>query len=226
VNYQLVSFDLDGTLVDTASEIAEAANLALESHGIARRPVLEITHLVGAGIHSLMTRLLARCLAEQPELAGSVTLEQMLVTLDGHYARTTGTMAELYPGAVQALERLRAADVRVACVTNKEFRHAERVLQVTGLTPYFDLIIGGDSLAEKKPHASVLHHVMAEFGSTPARTAHVGDSAIDVQAARNAGVSAWAVPYGYNSGVPISTASPDRLFQSLPEVADHVLGRA
>lgn len=223
MRYELISFDLDGTLVDTASEIAEAANRALQSHGIARRPVAEITLLIGAGTRELMLKLLARCFLEQPELAARVQPGDVLASMDEHYAITTGTSAVPYPGCRDALADIQAIGVRLACVTNKELRHARRVLEVNRLQGYFDLVIGGDSLEHKKPHASVLRHVAQQLGVDMTRVAHVGDSAIDVQAARNAGVAAWAVPYGYNAGAPIADAQPDLLFNSLPLVADHVL---
>ena len=223
MRYELISFDLDGTLVDTASEIAEAANRALDAHGIARRPVAEITLLIGAGTRELMLKLLARCFLEQPALAERVRTGDVLSSMDEHYAMTTGTSAVPYGGCHEALADIKTIGVRLACVTNKESRHARRVLEAAQLHGYFDLVIGGDSLNEKKPHASVLHHVAAHFGVATARVAHVGDSSIDVQAARNAGVAAWAVPYGYNAGVPVAQAHPDRLFDSLPQVAAHVL---
>ena len=223
--YQLVCFDLDGTLVDTASEIAEAANCALAAHGIPRRPVAEITMLIGAGTRELMLKLLAQCYLADPALASRTRVEDVLASMDEHYAITTGTSAVPYGGCCDALRRLRAAGVHLACVTNKELRHAIRVLKATGLDSYFELVIGGDSLPEKKPHASVLQHVARSIGVSTQRTAHIGDSAIDVAAARNAGVAAWAVPYGYNAGVPISDAAPDRIFASLSQAADLVLGQ-
>ena len=223
MHYDLISFDLDGTLVDTASEIAEAVNLALQVHGFDHRPVAEITLLIGAGTADLMRRLFERLVQEQPALAAGVHLPALLHTLERCYASTTGTLARPYAGCEQALDDLRAAGLRLACVTNKEMRHAQAVLRATRLDAWFDLTIGGDSLPQKKPDARVLQHVAMALGVSTAHTAHVGDSSTDVLAARNAGVTAWAVPYGYNAGRPIEEARPDRVFQTLGEVAAHVL---
>lgn len=223
VHHDLVSFDLDGTLVDTAAEIAEAACRALEDHGIARRPVPEIVAFIGHGTRELILRLLERVFQEQPGLAATVRAAEVLARMDHHYALTTGTSAAPYPGVVAALRRLDAAGVKLACVTNKESRHAHRMLEVTGLDTCFALTIGGDTLPQKKPDPSVLQYVVGALGGERSRAAHVGDSSIDVQAARNAGVAAWAVPYGYNGGAPISAANPDRLFAGIPEVAEFVL---
>lgn len=223
--FDIVSFDLDGTLVDTAAEIAEAANRALQDHGIARRPTEDITLLIGAGTRELMMRLLAQVMLEDSALVHVLSIDAVMASFEHHYAATAGTTARPYTGCVEALTALKAAGVRLACVTNKESRYAKRVLDQTQLADYFELLIGGDTLPEKKPHPSVLRHVAEVLGSTTARMAHVGDSHVDVEAARNAGVAVWAVPYGYNAGVPIAEAGPQRIFDSLGEVASHVLAQ-
>ena len=222
--YGLVSFDLDGTLVDTAGEIAEAANRALEAHGLPRQPVPELTLLIGHGAHALMRKLLQRVGPLRATQLPPLDIDAVLASFDRHYTDTTGTLGAPYPGAATTLRRLRQAGVLVACVTNKEARHTHTLLQCHGMAQAFDIVVGGDTLAQKKPHPSVLQHVAAACGVALDAVAHVGDSATDVQAARNAGVAAWAVPWGYNAGEPITTAAPDRIFLSLPEVADHVLG--
>ena len=225
MHYDIISFDLDGTLVNTAGEIAKAANQALASHGIAPRPAEEITQLIGAGTRELMIRLLARVFLEQPALLDRVRTDAVLRSLDTHYAITTGTGSTPYAGAHDMLARLKAAGLRLACTTNKELRHARRLLEVHRLSSFFDLVIGGDSLAFKKPDARVLRHVVATLAGDRRRTAHLGDSHTDVMAARSAGVEAWAVPHGYNAGLPIEASLPDHLFPDLHAVADHALRR-
>ena len=209
--------------MDTAAEIAEAANRALEAHGLARRPPAEIVLLIGAGAHALVRQLLARCAAEDLH-AAVVPTDVVLDTFEYCYAEIVGTLSAPYPGCLLALTRLRAAGVCLACVTNKELRHARTVLRKTGLEEFFEMIVGGDSFEHKKPHPSVLRRVAADLGMALQRVAHVGDSAIDVAAARNAGVAAWAVPYGYNAGVPVAASNPDRMFDDLAHVADYLLG--
>lgn len=220
---KLITFDLDGTLVDTASEIAEAANRTLHEVGLPRRAVAEVTHFIGHGTRELMRGLLAKALDEGHDLVERLNIDQMMQRFEGHYQDTTGTDSRLYPGCLSGLERLRDAGIGMACVTNKEHRFAVRVLEVTGLAPFFKLVIGGDSLAQKKPHPMVIDYCLDAMGVDQCESAHLGDSSIDVETARRAKVAAWAVPYGYNGGQPIEASGPDGLFASVDEVADHVL---
>lgn len=221
--YRLLTLDLDGTMVDTADEIAESANRTLEDFGLPRQPYERVARLIGAGAHALMRRLLDEVLADAPRGFEGPSVDAVLSRLDFHYAETAGTTAKPYPGCVEALERLQQAGVRLACVTNKEERFARQVLEATRLDRYIELLIGGDTLTMRKPDRRVIDHVLQALGEAASQTAHVGDSRIDVETARNAGVAAWAVPYGYNAGEPIESARPQRLFDDLSEVANFVL---
>lgn len=222
---QLVSFDLDGTLVDSAGEIAEAVHRTLDDLGQPRLPVEAITLLIGRGSHALMRAVLSRL----PTGAGTGALppeDEVLARFDAHYADTTGTCSTAYPGAQEALLRLRGHAVRLACVTNKELAHARRLLQAHDLHRHFELVIGGDSLPQPKPHASVLRYVSDTLGVAREAMAHVGDSAVDVMAARNAGVRAWVLPHGYNAGRPIAETHPDLILPDLAAVAQAALSLA
>jgi phosphoglycolate phosphatase len=209
----LLSLDLDGTLVDTAGEIAEAANRALVEHGWSAQPVAEVRRLIGLGGPALIEDLLQR-LPPRP-----VAPAALLAGFERHLAEISGTLGAPYPGAHAALALLRAHGMRLACVTNKAQRATLHLLQRHRLHAAFDLVLGGDALPQRKPDARVLQHVSAAMGVPLQAMAHVGDSATDMQAARNAGVRAWAVPYGYNRGRPIAEAAPDRIFDDLMQVA-------
>jgi phosphoglycolate phosphatase len=223
MTFTTLSFDLDGTLVDTAGEIAEAANLTLAEFRVPAQPQALITRLIGAGTRELMLKLLAHVLLERPLRAAALPVDQVIDRFDHHYALTVGTQGRPYAGCHEMLQRLQDAGIRLACVTNKEQRFAQRVLLAHRLDGFFEVLVGGDTLPHKKPHRHVIDHVLQVLGARQEQMAHVGDSHTDVDTARNAGVAAWAVPYGYNRGDPIAEANPHRIFQTLPEIAAHVL---
>ena len=170
MRYSILSFDLDGTLVDSAAEIAAAANATLLEFEVPQRPLAQITGLIGRGTRELMLKLLEQTLMERPLRAAQLPVDEVLARFAHHYAATAGSSAAPYPGCRETLTRLRSGGVRLACVTNKEERFAARVLQATGLDDCFELLVGGDSLAHKKPHPSVLAHVLAAGSAAGRRT--------------------------------------------------------
>ena len=157
---QAITFDLDGTLVNTASEIAEAANRTLLQLNLPQRSLAEVTGHIGHGTRELMLGLLRQA-AQAAELSGPpcrASPSGWARHRAGHdrlrallHGATTGTTAELYAGVREGLDQLREAGIRMACVTNKEFRFAVKVLEATDLATYFPIVIGGDSLPQKKP---------------------------------------------------------------------------
>ena len=212
-----VLFDLDGTLADTAGEIALALERTFASLGVAPLPQSEVRALIGRGIASLVERALQRhgAAAQAP-----VAIERF----EHAYAETVGTTATLYPGAAASLERLAAAGVPLGVVTNKARAFSVRLLERLGVAHRFGAVVCGDDGWAKKPAADMLLAACARLGSAPAETLLLGDSANDVLAARAAGCPVWCVPYGYNEGRPVETLGADRLVAGLAEAADLVLG--
>lgn len=220
---RLISFDLDGTLVDTAGAIAMAANDTLQHFGLPPQNEAEVRDLIGDGSRALMLQLLARICLAHPAHADTLDADAVLAQFQQRLADTLSTAATPYPGVPEALAELKAHGVLLACVSNKEAQLATQLLRATGLHTLFTLVIGGDTLPQKKPHASVLRHVLHTLRCEPEQAVHVGDSHADVAAARNAGLAAWAVPYGYNGGRPIAESKPDHLFVDLQHLSAHVL---
>lgn len=215
---QLVSFDLDGTLVDTAHEIAAAANWALAQHGVGEVPVAEVRRHIGEGGRALILSLLARAFMARPELIERVRPEAVMAGYDQAAKALAGRLSRPYPGAQALLADLRRRGVHTACVSNKESLQASRLLHVHGLDIHLERVVGGDTWPWRKPDRRVLRRLAASFGVTPDRCVHVGDSAVDVDAAREAGFAAWAVRDGSDPTRPVDDARPHRLFDNLADL--------
>ncbi|MCA0177038.1 MAG: HAD-IA family hydrolase [Proteobacteria bacterium] len=215
MRYGALTFDLDGTLVATAAEIAVAVNRTLAGSGLPTQSEADIARHVGAGLHATLDGVLTDLSAELPRAP-------LYARLDVHYAVVAGRSARPYRGAAEMLAALRSEGVRLACVTNKAHRFAQQVLDGTGLAPLLDYVIGGDSLPYKKPDARVLTHALHVLGATPARAAHVGDSLTDTAAARNAGVAAWAVPWGYRGNHTLAELNAERVFDAFDDLTTFV----
>jgi phosphoglycolate phosphatase len=205
-------YDLDGTLLDTAGEIAHAVNLTLKDFG--RAPVSEddVRRWIGHGTGWLMQTAWKAAAGK-----ADASWDDVMARFHHHYDQTAGTTSTAFPYVLETLQKARDYGVRQAIVTNKERRFTERVLQKHGLQDAFDMVICGDSLSVKKPDPGVIEHCLATLGATAGEALFIGDSDIDVSTARAAGVTCWAVPYGYNKGRPIEESNPDRI---VPDIRD------
>lgn len=214
--FDLVMFDLDGTLVDTAPEIQDAINDLLDTRHMPLASLDQVRGWIGHGTRELLVQALARGgLGYADTVRASESFEPLARQFDMYYQGRVGSRSQLYAGAREVLTTLRARGTRLALVTNKEAKHVMRLLQAHQLAPLFDRVVCGDTLPTRKPDPAGIHSCLAAFGTAPARALFVGDSSIDVAAARNAGVAMWAVPHGYNMGQPIAAARPDRVIDSL-----------
>jgi phosphoglycolate phosphatase len=219
--FDLVMFDLDGTLVDTAPEISDAVNDALRELELRQAPERVVCDWIGHGTAELMTKAYAWSTGwSSTAVRDAGVMDAVMPMFSRFYAERCGTRSRLFPEVAASLARLRAMDVRLALVTNKETRFTESVLAAHALRPYFDPIVTGDLLLHKKPHPMPLEYCISRHKVRRERALFVGDSDIDIAAARNAGIACWAVPYGYNHGAPVAQDAPDRLIPNLGAVCD------
>jgi phosphoglycolate phosphatase len=213
--FDLVMFDLDGTLIETAPEICDAVNDTLRSFELPAVSQDHVDRWIGHGTHELLVQALAHAGRQAQEaVRRDPVLPDIASVFGRHYEARCGTRSRLYPHVLPVLRGLRERGVRLALVTNKEERYTQRVLASHALQACFDHVVCGDSLPTKKPDPAGIHSCLRVWGVPPPRALFVGDSSIDVATARNADVAVWALPYGYNMGQPIAASQPDRVIES------------
>jgi len=206
-----VLIDLDGTLLDTAPDLAAAANAMLAEVGRPPRTLEEVKTFIGKGI----ARLVERC------LAGEVNGKALEIFMR-HYEKDSGLHSSIYPGVVEGLVSLK--NFRLACVTNKAERFTTPLLQRKGLAKYFDAVVCGDMVPKGKPDPACYLLACERLGVAPGEAVVIGDSENDALAARAAGIPVFCVTYGYNEGRPVASLDCDGLLDSLDD-AHVALGR-
>jgi len=221
ISITAVILDLDGTLIDTAGEIAAALNRALEELGLAGLGQPEVEALIGRGVRTLVERALA--LAEGGAL---IQPDRAVERFEAHYAQTVGTDARLFAGVLPGLRRFAEAGIAMSVVTNKPRFFTEMLLERTGIAAFFKGVVAGDDGIRRKPHGDMLLAACERMGTAPAVSLMLGDSDNDVIAARAAGCPVWCVPYGYNEGRGPETLACDRLVETIEEAARLVVSRA
>lgn len=211
-----VVIDLDGTLLHTAPDLAEAANRMLVEMGRAPVPVDVVMTYIGNGVDRLIKRVLTGELYAEPDAA---LFAQVKPIYEKHYDAVVSLYSRPFPGVVEGLQAMQQAGLRLACITNKAARFTIPLLKDTGLHDFFELILSGDSLPKTKPDPLPLLHACQVFGIKPEQLLLIGDSMNDAQAARAAGCPVFCVPYGYNHGEPVESLDVDRVVGSLLEAS-------
>lgn len=219
--FDLVLFDLDGTLIETAPEIADAVNDTLAAFDRPRVSQQQVNDWIGHGTRELLIQALAWCDGTTSDaVRQSAAFPRIEAAFGVHYLARCGTRSHLYPQVRETLTALRSQGVKLVVVTNKEDRYTRTVLDAHRLTPLFDRVVSGDTLPVKKPDPAAIHACLKDYGVPAARALFVGDSSIDVATARNGGIAVWALPYGYNMGSPIEACGPDRVIADVSALLD------
>ncbi len=199
-------------MVDTIGDFHAALNFMLAD--LALPPVAKdaISLMVGKGSEHLIRAVLVHVGGDAARYDAAWGRYQH------HYLAINGRHSDVYAGVAQGLAALRAAGLRLACLTNKPTGFAQPLLQAKGLDGYFEVVFGGDAFERKKPDPLPLVKTCEALGTLPARTLMVGDSSNDARAARAAGCPVVLVTYGYNHGEPVRAVDADGFVDSLSEL--------
>jgi phosphoglycolate phosphatase len=211
---KVVVIDLDGTLLHTAPDLADAAALMLEELGLPAVAPETVQTYIGNGVSRLVKRVLTRDMNAEPD---ADLFARALPLYEKHYAQVLYRKSTVFPGVVEGLRAMLKAGFRLACITNKAERFTLPLLEGMGLFEYFELILSGDTLAKRKPDPLPLLHACQHFGIAPQELLLIGDSLNDTQAARAAGCHVFCVPYGYNRGSDVRELDLDAVVPSLLE---------
>jgi phosphoglycolate phosphatase len=196
-----VIFDLDGTLIDSKQDLIASVNAMMRELGRAELPAERISSYIGHGAPQLVARALGECCTEEERARA---LEFFLRYYDQHKLDTT----HAYLQVAETLEQLQS--LPLAVLTNKPVRISKRILEGLGLAKFFRAIYGGNSFATKKPDPLGANTILRELGAAPREGLMVGDSEVDVQTARNAGM--WAATVNHGFGVHDRGAYPADIY--------------
>ena len=211
-----VVIDLDGTLLDTAPDLAHAAELMMADLGRPCPSLEIISTYIGNGVSRLVKRVLTGEMDAEPD---AELFARAIAAYQQHYGEHVSLHSRPFDGVIEGLDAFKAMGLYVACITNKAELFTHPLLKDTGLFDYFELILSGDSLPRRKPDPLPLLHACEIFKVKPAELLLIGDSLNDTQAARAAGCPVFCVPYGYNRGRPVGELDLDAVVPSLAEAS-------
>jgi phosphoglycolate phosphatase len=209
----LLVFDLDGTLADTAGDLVATLNIILAREGLAAMELAQARAMVGGGARALIQRGLSANGMKVSETRVDEMLADFLAYYEAHIVDET----VLFPGVARTLDRFEAAGFAFAVCTNKVEHPSVLLLTALGLAGRFRAICGKDTFAVSKPDGEALLQTIARAGGDRGRAVMVGDSRMDVDTARNAGIPIVVVNFGYASE-PVASFKPDRVIGHYDEL--------
>ncbi len=211
---EAVVFDLDGTLLDSAPDLAAALNLVLEMEGLSALDVDDVRYMIGAGVPKLIERGFRK---QGVELDANNLDPDLLDAFLSYYDAHAADLSKVFPGTYDLIELLCNRSVRIGLCTNKPTEATRAILSSFQIEDCFDSVIGGTSGFPKKPDPAGLKACLSELGVTPAQTLYIGDSATDVKTARNGGLPVVVMSYGYER-TPAHELGADLVFDSFKDL--------
>ena len=218
-NKKLIIFDLDGTLINSALDLALAVNYMLETQGLDTFDEDIIHGWVGNGALMLVQRALSGDRTINASLDDDTVQKALKIFLD-YYEKNLCNATVPYPNVLKTLHALKEKGYTLAIVTNKPFAFVEPILDGLEMNSLFDLILGGDSLDKKKPDPSPLLHVCKKLDVSVEASLMVGDSRNDILAANACAMHSIGVTYGYNYGEDIAVHNPSVIIDDFSELLE------
>lgn len=209
-----IIFDFDGVVVDSGKDIANAANYMLQQFGMAPLPPSQIVSYIGGGAEPLVRR----CLGERAD----ELFAEALPLFKKRYGDYSFVETDLYPDAHGVLQTLHEAGKRMAIATNKLEPLTHLILKGLDIAPYFAVVVGPESVSNRKPDPEALHIILRHIPTPPERTLMIGDTAADILAGKAAGTVTCGVTYGFAPRAEIEAAEPDFIIDRLPELLDYI----
>ncbi len=207
-SFKLFVFDFDGTLVDTQKDIVDSVNRALEELGLPTRDRETLFTFIGKGVDQLMTRSL--------EGTGYSDVPRAVDSFMRHYDEHLMDQTDLFPNCRKTLDHFSGTPKTI--LSNKPTSFITRILDALDCRAPFKTIIGGDLMAAKKPDPVGLRHIMEQHRVRPQATLMVGDSLVDIETGKRAGVKTCGVTYGHAGRASLETVQPDWIIDDLSEL--------
>ncbi|BBN58712.1 phosphoglycolate phosphatase [Hydrogenovibrio marinus] len=214
-----VLIDLDGTLIDSVPDLAYCVDEMMKQLGMPVRGEDAVRDWVGNGVQRLTERALINSVEGMPDQDLMDKAYPIFLEL---YKHNTSQRSRVYDGVVDGIKWMKAQGYRVACVTNKAEAFTVPLLKDKGLFDFFEVVVSGDTCAEKKPHPMPLLYAAEQLGVEPENALMIGDSQSDVKAARAAGFHIFCMTYGYNHGEDIRNYNPDAVMDSFMELPNYL----
>ena len=218
IQAKVLLLDLDGTMLDTAGDITTAVNRMRAAFGFGPLDLTLVRNFIGRGTANLVSQSMKNSVGQLGATASKVAIAQF----EKQYEACLADVSRAFPGVFEGLELFREKGFRLGCVTNKAERFTLPLMEKTGLAAYFELVLSGESLDEKKPHPLPLQHAADFFEARIDEVIMIGDSMHDAAAARAAGCPVFIVPYGYNEGQELRGLDCDAFIDDLPSALKYV----
>lgn len=212
-----IIFDLDGTLIDSVPDIHAAVSRTLHDEGVPPLSIRTVRSFVGNGVPTLIDKVMEA----RGEGADPARRAALIARFMRHYEAASTDLTTVYPNVKSALLALHGAGHPIGLCTNKPEAIARDILQGVGLIAYFQAIIGGDSLPERKPHPAPLLETLRVLGAEEA--IYVGDSEVDAETAQAAGIPLLLFTEGYRK-TPIEDLVHHTAFSDFAELPGIVVG--